>query len=372
MSVEKFRGKWRYRRVVKLPNGEKIRISGVPTVDTKGATEAAELNHINRILNPGIVQAQTAQIVDYTFRQWIPKYLELSGVTDKHSTKIIKRRCMAEALIPFFGDMKLSGISFADVQDFIAHRLQKDCKATVNMRLGVLGHCFSMAHKRKLITAVPETKKLRIEDEEFDFLTFAEADKLIHAATGTWGVMIHLAIRTGMRPGEILALRWKDVDLDARRVIVRQTYGDGEISTPKSNKFREIGLAPDIWAVMKAHKETAKHEYCFTRANGCLLRSRVRPLRSALKAAGIRATITWKDLRHTFASHLVMRGISLYVVQSLMGHASYKMTQRYAHLAPDVKTAAVDSLATPWMGHGTGLVSGVSEGIQVTNSIHFV
>jgi integrase len=79
----------------------------------------------------------------------------------------------------------------------------------------------AIARKRGLIAAVPEVEWLKTERGDFDFLDFEEADRLVASADGEWATMILVALRTGMRRGEVLALRWQDVDLVAGRILVR-------------------------------------------------------------------------------------------------------------------------------------------------------
>jgi integrase len=89
--------------------------------------------------------------------------------------------------------------------------------------------------------------------QEFDFLDFEEADRLLAAVDEDWRAMVLVALRTGMRMGELIALRWQDVDLIAGRVTVRQNAVKGR-RTPKSGKAREIALSNDTVAALKAHR----------------------------------------------------------------------------------------------------------------------
>jgi integrase len=130
----------------------------------------------------------------------------------------------------------------------------------------------------------------------------------------------------------------------------------GIIGTPKGGRAREVPLSDDAAGALRAHRELV-----FAGVDGPLLTSGACkwPLWRACRRAGLRR-IGWHVLRHTFASHLVMRGVSIKAIQELLGHASIEMTMRYAHLSPDVRRDAVRLLD----GHGTYAAHGV-EGTQI-------
>lgn len=218
---------------------------------------------------------------------------------------------------------------------------------TINNILTCLRRMLVIARKRGLIVAVPEVEWLKAPRGDFDFLDFAEAERLVKAADGEWRTMILLGLRTGMRQGEMLGLRWQDVDLVAGRITVKQNYVRGEIGTPKSGKPREIPLSDDLRAALKSHRHL-RGEYVFCRMDGKLLTKGEckHPLWTACKRAGLRL-IGWHVLRHTFASHLVMRGAPLKAVQELLGHSTIQMTMRYAHLGPEIVRDAVKLLDQP-------------------------
>jgi site-specific recombinase XerD len=138
------------------------------------------------------------------------------------------------------------------------------------------------------------------------------------------------------------------VDLVTGRLVVRRSvYRADKIGTPKSGKDREIPLNAEALQAMKQHRHV-RGPLVFCQNDGAMLAETetCRPLAMACKVAGLR-TVSWHTLRHTFASHLVMRGQPLKAVQELMGHASIEMTMRYAHLSPEVRRDAVNALSAP-------------------------
>ncbi len=209
-----------------------------------------------------------------------------------------------------------------------------------------------VARKRGLIEYVPDVEWLHAPQPDFDFLDFDESDRLVNAAEGQLRTMILVGLRTGMRQGELLALRWQDVDLIAGRLTVRQNVVRGVVGTPKSGKPREIPLGDDVRAAFKEHRHL-RGPLVFCDMGGTMLTDShdSKALVHACKKAGIRQ-IGWHVLRHTFASHLAMQGASMKVIQDLLGHASIVMTMRYAHLAPEVARDAVRLLDSDRRGRG--------------------
>ncbi len=146
--------------------------------------------------------------------------------------------------------------------------------------------------------------------------------------------MVLLSINTGLRQGELFSATWEQVDIERRTLTVLASHAKG-------NATRTIPLNDEALQVLKAIKPE--------KAAGLLFKSPVSGGRfdnikkawaEITKAAKL-ADVRWHDLRHHFASMLVMRGISLYVVQKLLGHATPKMTMRYAKLAPGALADAV-------------------------------
>jgi integrase len=141
---------------------------------------------------------------------------------------------------------------------------------------------------------------------------------------------------------------YANMDLVAGRLVVRRTLWRDQEGTPKGGRTREVPLSDDAIATLKSHRHL-KGPYVFSEADGSrLTHNRVKDVVPwTCSKAGLAKRLTTHDLRHTFASHLVMRGVALKAVQELLGHATMDMTMRYAHLSPDVKRDAVRLLDGP-------------------------
>lgn len=153
--------------------------------------------------------------------------------------------------------------------------------------------------------------------------------------------LVLLALNTGMRRGELFNLKWTDVDLNSSLVTVR---GSGA----KSGKTRHIPLNDEANQVFKDWQETTDREagLVFPGRDGKRLDNIKKAWAGVVKDAGI-TDFRFHDLRHTFASKLVMAGVDLNTVRELLGHSDLKMTLRYAHLAPEHKAQAVARLTVP-------------------------
>ena len=115
---------------------------------------------------------------------------------------------------------------------------------TINNHLTVLRKLLVVARDWGRVRMVPAIQWLRVSAPEFRFLTFEEADRLLASADPEWRAMIALGLKAGLRHGELLALRWSDVDLEVGRLSVRRNLCEGHIGTPRGGRGRDIPPAP--------------------------------------------------------------------------------------------------------------------------------
>jgi integrase len=194
-----------------------------------------------------------------------------------------------------------------------------------------------------------------------DFLTAHEVSRLLTEAerrartlrnSKLWWmrwVAISLAVRVGLRKGEIFGLRWQDVDLDAQRLTVARSYG----TTPKSGKTRHLRLPSALLPLLREWRARCPHPvlvcpvYRSTelRWEMAVNSNRQHGLPELLCAAECRVLKRpWHLLRHTFASHLMMSGGSLLALSQILGHSDVKITMIYAHLSSDYLAEQIDKV----------------------------
>lgn len=155
-----------------------------------------------------------------------------------------------------------------------------------------------------------------------------------------WKDMIWVAVHTGLRFGELVALEWVDIDFERRQVTVERNEVGGIVGTPKNGKTRHIPMTDKVYEVLWRRRIPQGRVFTLPDGRSVYHEAAARALERACRQAR-RARFGWHLFRHTFASHLVMRGVPLPAVQQLLGHSKIEMTMRYAHLAPNAGAQAV-------------------------------
>jgi integrase len=344
-------GRWLYDITIKREGVLQLREKKGGFATARAAREAESARRVE--LLAGALPTSTKVM---TFAELSAEVLVLhASVNNKASERASKRSIFAQHLVPYFGEMAIDTIGRREIARYKAAKLTPAdgsvglAAKTVNNHLTVLGKSLALAVEWGRLRMAPKVGFLRVADPEIDFFTFEEAPLLLGGADpGAWRTMILLGLRAGLRQGEILALEWPDVDLVRGVLNVRRRIWEGDVDTPKGGKGRAVPLSDELRAALRELPSRLAGGLVFPAEGGRYLRKNECkwPLWRACKRAELRR-VGWHVLRHTFASHLVMRGVSLRAVQELLGHQDIKMTMRYAHLAPDVTRNAVALLDTP-------------------------
>jgi len=271
------------------------------------------------------------------FEEMANLYLEMYSKVNKKS---YRRDLMSiNRLNEYFKGKYLYELTSLDIDNYKRKRLEENRQyATINRELACLRGILNKASEwGKLTTAPAKVRLFRENNQRVRYLERHEAERLIKAATEPLKSIIVIALNTGMRRGEILNLKWKDVDFHGKVITLWDT---------KNREKRYIPMNSTVWNVLFNIEKNPQSEYVFPGASpsGHLGESYISHLFEAtVKKAGL-TDFRFHDLRHTFASWLVMKGINLKTVQELMGHKSFSMTLRYSHLSPDHKKEAVEFL----------------------------
>jgi integrase len=270
-------------------------------------------------------------------------------------------------LLPFFGRLRLRDLTPVHVRSFKARKLEEGLNPnTVGVVQSVLSAALNQAVDDGLISANPaaRVKKAATRGESpMRALSNEEASRLIAAAEGTRDeALITLALRTGMRQGELAALRWEDLDLSEKGTVTVRRSADTRtktrISTTKTGEERKVGIGPRTAEALKAHRARQLEErmaarswedpgLVFPNTRGKVRRrdSVMRALRRLLKEAGLPAQIRFHDLRHTAATLAIRQGMPIHVVSKMLGHSDPSMTlRRYAHVLDDMREDAARAM----------------------------
>jgi len=238
------------------------------------------------------------------------------------------------------GNVPVCELNQQRVEKFLNDRMaeKKLSPATRNRHLAHLSSMFNRGKEWGLITSNPAQgiKPLRENGARTRFLDGDEIERLLAASTQTFRPILVTALHTGMRKGEILKLRWSDVDFNNSIITIQES---------KSGKKRMLPMDDTVCETLKVLPSRFKKGYVFPSpmGEGKPLYDCRKQFSNAVKQADIH-NFRFHDLRHTFASHLVMSGVDLMTVKELLGHATLTMTMRYTHLAPDHRMRAIKIL----------------------------
>jgi len=244
------------------------------------------------------------------------------------------------ALQPTFGHLRLSEISPLAIERYKRQREEDGVsEVTINRELAFLKNLFTKAIEWEKIDENP-VKKVRFYREDnarTRFLTDEEEERLLAPCKSPLQPLVGIALHTGFRGSELGSLTWHDIDFRRRTVTVRAGYA-------KNGESRAVPMNEVLTTTLKAVKlQSADGEKVFCSREGTPYRSFRTTFQRAVRLA-VLADFTFHDLRHTFASRLVMAGVDLPTVKELLGHKDLGMTMRYAHLSTDHTQAAVKKL----------------------------
>ena len=257
-----------------------------------------------------------------------------------------KKYVIQKHLVPFFGETPLDKISVFQIEKYKALKIKKGlAPKTINNHLIVLGTCLRTAQEWVGLEKIPKIKKLKLPPPQTVYLEHEECEAILKHLAGVWRELVLVAIRTGLRIGELQGLRWQDVNWQTRTITVRHSWCPhaNKLISPKSNKERQIPMFREVYNLFI--KKAEKTGFVFKDQRGEMFYDKRlnKEIAKACKKAGVKY-VSCHKLRHTFASHLAMAGVALVAIQRLLGHADIQTTMRYAHLSQSNLEGAIDKL----------------------------
>jgi integrase len=304
-------------------------------------------------VNHRLQKPQSAMLFcDFVCSQWEPAILP----TLKFATQRNYRHLTRRHLFSVFGDQPLCDIKRQHIQRFVTEKMIRQkfaWKTSLHLR-NLLSKIFSTAVDWEYMSANPASgvklppRPLR---QPLRFLTVDEITRLLRALGEPERTLVLTAVLTGMRVGELLALRWRNVDFERRIIRVREAVYEGHNSTPKTQAgIRDVPIGPALEQALCHHgarSRTSDDSLVFPSRTGTHLRPG-NLLRRHLQAACAKAELprfSWHDFRRTHATLLSDMGEPLKTAQAQLGHASLSTTaELYAQAVPASQRAAVERL----------------------------
>jgi len=323
-----------------------------------GSKKAAELlkNRIECELLEGVFEA--GEETDPYFKDYILDFCRAKKELVKPATYEDYNRVIKNHFSPYFNDMRLSRITPLRIQDFIFYLDEKGLTpASKRKVLRYLKNILITAWHWELIDRDPTLAITwpRKERPEMNYLIPEEIKKLLRTAEGEMKALLSVACLAGLRQGEILGLKWGDIDFDKRTIRVVRNYSPIHgFGAPKTDSSRRgVPMIPTLAETLLIHYKSqgqpTRDDLVFPNSNGNPKdRTNLtnREFKRELDKAGLRM-IRFHDLRHSYASLCIAAGIDPKALQQAMGHSSIETTlDVYAHLLPSSYDNVVEKMET--------------------------
>ena len=250
-------------------------------------------------------------------------------------------------LLPFFARYKAMEITPNIIRNYIASMQKKGFKnKTINHTINLMSGIFNKAIEAGFVNQNPVSlvKRLALPHIEMEFLDTFDIKALLETAKAeypTFYPLLQTAIATGLRRGELVALTWNDVDFDRKLIRVNKSYHNGRLEETKTKKsVRNVCIPENLVNVLLEWKKvapTSKIVFCNKLGNYQDPNNMIkRYFKPCLEKAGIK-NIRFHDLRHTYASLMIAKGMPIKFIQEQMGHTSIQVTlDKYGHLMPEL------------------------------------
>ena len=370
VTVRRYKsGGWEVDIAFRLPDGTRHRERSKAPSSSKSAAQRWGEDRERHLLIHGL---PTKKREVPTLETFAPRFLDEHARANQQKLGGIAHKdgILRNHLLPMLGTKPLDAISLEDVQR-LKRALGDRVPKTVNNVLTVLSTLLKKAVEWGVVEHVPcAIRLLKTSQGSVEFYDFNEYDRLIqaaHALDSTTLVCVLLGGDAGLRSGEMRALRWRDVNQDTKQVCVERNDWRGHVSTTKGGRLRHVPMTTRLAFALRDHRHL-RGPLVLTGSDGGRLSESavVVRVRRAARQAGLENTGP-HILRHTFCSHLAMRGAPARAIQELAGHRDLMTTQRYMHLSVATIDNAIRLLETPSTrpAHGDILETGE---VEKTNS----
>jgi len=352
-------GGWFFRAIVKLPDGTKTRLYGVPGTpgdlqafaNSKVGALAAEQRAKELAAKPKPVPEPAKKEVP-TFDEWFTGRFWREWVVGRRNkpTEVKSKASIYECHIKeVFGHRRLDEIGTGEIAAFRASLVEKELgEKRINNVLAVLSKPLKYAADCELIAKAPKIGLFKVERPEIESWDFEQYARLLASAKvegADWYAAVCLAGEAGLRSGEVKALRWReDVDLIAKTITVNQQTCHGETTTPKGRTRRTIPMTSTLELALK-RLETVREGFVVRSFDGSAKRDgqTCHAIERICRRAGLPVRY-WHTLRHSYGTHAAMFGVNPWRLQAWLGHKRIDETMLYVHVAENHRRDIPESI----------------------------
>ena len=352
---------WEVDITFRLPDGRRHRERSKAPVNSKSGALRWGQDRERHLLQHGPDEPKKEVP---TLEKFASRFIEGYAVANRQKPSGIaaKQTILDVHLVPALGQKRLDAITNEDIQR-LKHHLRDRAPKTVNNVLTVLSVLLRKAVEWDVIDRMPCIIRLvRVSKPSMGFYDFGEYETLIEAAR-TSGPVPHLigllGGEAGLRCGEMIALEWGDVDLAKRQLCIQRSEWRGHVTVPKGGRLRYVPMTARLAKALQEHRHLKSKRVLCQDDTSPLTQDMVGDhVRRAGRKADVAASGAHR-LRHTFCSHLAMRGAPARAIQELAGHQDLITTQRYMHLSAAAIEGAIRLLEQPtppaaWRNTGDG------------------
>jgi integrase len=360
-SVKKDGSSWYYILELGYGSNGKRKQKKKRGFKTKKEAQAALVTAENELLKGTYIEPSKVLYRDYLHDWMKDKRHSISSQTAAANDSYLRTH-----IIPSLGDIPMSKLTSLAIQRFITELKEKGlADSTVKRIYNIVNTSLNKAEKMQIIpkNVAALVDKPKVRKSEIKVWDVNEVQQFLEIAKDSrYYVAFHLAVMTGMRQGEILGLRWIDVDFDNKTISIRQTLShDGKelkSGAKTSSSVRSIAIDDETVAVLQKHRKMIVEEklksgnvytdlglvVCTSTGGICLPRS-LSKFWDKLRSRSNLPKIKFHDLRHTHASLLLKQNVHPKIVSERLGHSSIQMTlDTYSHLLPNIQQDAAKEL----------------------------
>jgi integrase len=295
------------------------------------------------------------------FEDFASMYFERHSKLNKRSWR--RDICSIQVLSTYFKRMLISSIAAFHIEGYKSHRKKKVKGSTINRELACLKHMFTKAIAWGYVTSNP-VKGVRFNEENgaehWQILTRDQIIRLLTNCKSPMKEIIQLALTTGMRRGEILALKWGDIDFQSEYILVRKS---------KSGRSRKVPLNDvSLRTLLDLKEENGAFDYVFfNKQTESFLKDPKRAFKTACKKSGV-VNLRFHDLRHNAATFMIQDGADIHTVSKILGHSDIRVTMKYSHPDFDGRKKAAKSLENMFSlseAYGTNMAQTTDQSLAI-------